>query len=76
MKPAFTLRLKEERFKKRKEDLDIRVRKVASGLEGMGLSIAQLDTQSLIELYYSTYNPDISFAESLGPIEKLQIENI
>jgi type IV secretory pathway VirB4 component len=76
LKPAFTLRLKEERFQKRKEDMDIRVRKVASGLEGMGLSVAQLDTQSLIELYYSTYNPDISFAQSLEPIDKLQIENI
>lgn len=76
IKPALTLRLKEERFKKRKYDLDLRVRQVSSGLEGMGLSVVQLDSQALIELYYTTYNPDISFAESLQPIEELRVENI
>ncbi len=76
LKPALTLRLRQEKFKKRKYDLDLRVRQVISGLETMGLSVVQLDTQALIELYYSTYNPDISFAESLQPIEELQVENI
>ena len=76
IKPAITLRLKDERFRQRKEDLDLRVRQVSSGLEGIGLQVAQLDTQSLIELYYNTYNPDISFAEQLGDIDKQQIEEI
>lgn len=74
LKPALTIRLKEDRFAKRKSELDIRVRKVSGGLEGMSLEIAQLDTQSLVELYYMTYNPDIAFAEGLGPIEKMQVE--
>src|SRR3989339_206089 len=74
IKPAFTLRLKEERFQQRKGDLDLRVRHVSSGLSGIGLEVAQLDTQALIELYYGTYNPDISFAEQLGDIQKQQIE--
>ena len=74
IKPALTLRLKDDRFKQRKEDLDLRVRQVSSGLEGIGLQVAQLDTQSLIELYYNTYNPDISFAEQLGDVDKQQIE--
>ena len=34
LKPAFTVRLKEERFQKRKADLDMRLRQVVSGLEG------------------------------------------
>ena len=76
LKPAISLRLKDERFKQRKEDLDLRVRQVSSGLEGIGLQVAQLDTQSLIELYYNTYNPDISFAEQLGDIAKLQLEDV
>ena len=76
LKPALTVRLKEERFQKRKADLDLRVRQVTSGLQGMGLDVAQLDTQSLIELYYSTYNPDISFSEGLQPVENLRIEEI
>jgi len=76
IKPALTLRLKDERFKQRKEELDLRVRQVSSGLEGIGLQVAQLDTQSLIELYYNTYNPDISFAEQLGDVDKLQLEEM
>jgi type IV secretory pathway VirB4 component len=74
IKPALTVRLKEERFKQRLADLDMRLRQVFSGLQGMGLEVVQLDTQALIELFYSSYNPDISFAEQLQPIEQLQIE--
>lgn len=72
--PAAAIRLKEERFRQRKEDLDMRVRQVFAGLQGMGLQVAELDTQSLIELYYTTYNPDIAFNESLGKLEDLQVE--
>ena len=61
---------------KRKADLDMRLRQVMSGLSGMGLEAHQLDTQALIELFYTTYNPDISFAEGLQPVNQLQIENI
>ena len=39
LKPAFTIRLKEERFQKRKEDLDLRVRQVMSGLGAMNLQL-------------------------------------
>ncbi|MBT4121027.1 MAG: hypothetical protein HOA57_02935 [Candidatus Magasanikbacteria bacterium] len=73
-RPAISVRLKDERFQKRREDLDQRVRKVLSGLQGMSLEVVQLDTQSLIELYYSSYNPDISIAQQLQPINDLQIE--
>ncbi|MBT3538794.1 hypothetical protein HOF40_04780 [Candidatus Parcubacteria bacterium] len=76
VKPALTLRLKEERFTQRKKDIDIRIRHVQNGLSNIGLEVVQLDTQSLIELYYGTYNPDIAFAEELGDIEKQQLEFI
>lgn len=75
LKPALTVRLKEERFQTRKKDLDIRVRQVISGLEGMGLQVAEMDTQGLIELYYSTYNPDIAYAQSLGEIKDVRVES-
>lgn len=74
LKPALSVRLKDERFKQRVEDLNMRLRQVFSGLQGMGLEVIQLDTQAVIELFYSSYNPDISFAEQLQPIEQLQIE--
>lgn len=76
LKPGITIRLREERFLARKAELDLRVRHINSGLTGMGLSTAQLDTQALIELYYSTYNPDIAFAETLGNIGDIQVEDI
>lgn len=74
VKPALTVRLKEERFKQRREDLDMRVRQVTSGLSGIGLEAVRLDSQALIELYYSNYNPDIAFSEQMGNMNEIQIE--
>lgn len=74
LKPTFSVKLREEKFNKRKEDLEMRLRQAIGGLESMGLQVQQLDTQALIELYYSTYNPDISFSEELQPVSKLQVE--
>ena len=74
-KPVLSVRLKEEIFEKRKTDLDLRVANVASGLKSMGLNVIQLDTQALIELYYSTYNPDIAFSEPVGDISKIRVED-
>ena len=72
--PAITVRLKDERFLKRKRDLDMRVRQIESGLTGMGLEVVRLDTQSLIELYYSTFNPDIALYEPLAGAEEFNLE--
>jgi len=72
--PAMLVRLKEERFNKRKKELDMRVRQIDNGLRGMNMEIVRLDTQSLIELFYSTYNPDIAFTEYLAPLNNLQVE--
>lgn len=74
LKPVLSIKLKDELFQRRKKDLDLRVANVASGLRSMGLNIIQLDTQALIELYYSTYNPDIAFSESVADINKIQVE--
>ena len=74
LNPAITVKLKEERFMQRKHDLDMRVRMIESGLTSMNLEVVRLDTQSLIELFYSTYNPDIAFSQYLAPINKLQLE--
>lgn len=72
--PAVTVKLKAERFTKRKYDLDQRVRQVESGLRGIGLEVVRLDTQSLVEVLYSTYNPDIALTERMAPMDKMQIE--
>ena len=72
--PAVTIKMKEDKFNKRKEEMDMRVRLVESGLRQMGLEVARLDTQSLIEVFYATYNPDIFLSEPLPNIEQMRIE--
>lgn len=72
--PASIVRLKGERFNKRKYELDQRLRQIESGLVSMGLMVARLDTQSLIELFYATYNPDIALSEQIPPLNKMEVE--
>lgn len=71
---AGELRLKNEQFLKRKHMLDQRIGNVMSGLVGMGLNTVRLDTQSLIELFYSTYNPETASNQRMAPITDLQLE--
>lgn len=73
--PAAAVKLKGEKFMKRKYDLDMRVRQVESGLSSMGLTTVRLDTQSLIELYFSTYNTDIALTQELGDLKDLRVEH-
>ncbi len=74
LNPISTVHLKGERFVKRKHDLDMRVRQIESGLTSIGLAVVRLDTKSLIELFYSTYNPDIALSEPFPPMDSLQVE--
>lgn len=74
LNPASVIKLKGEKFKQRKNDLDERVRIIESGLTSIGLTSVRLNTQSLIELYFSTYNTDIALTQELAPIEELRVE--
>ena len=72
--PASAIRLNKQKFLKRKRDLMLRVNSVMSGLQSMGVQSAVLDTQSLIELYYNVYNPDLMETEKLVPLNNLRVE--
>jgi type IV secretory pathway VirB4 component len=74
LKPATIIKLKEKTFLKYQDMLERRVDSVAGGLESMGVAVARLDTQSLIELYYKTYNPETAPNQSLADMDKLRIE--
>jgi len=74
MKPATIIKLKEKTFRSYQEMLDRRVDSVVGGLESMGVAVARLDTQSLIELYYKTYNPETSKNQELVDMDKIRIE--
>ena len=53
-----------------------RVNLVLSGLMGMGLNGVLLNTQNLIELYYESYNPEISEHQKIQDVAKMDIESI
>jgi len=72
--PTGEIRLKHEQFLQRKHFLDLRVQSVASSLKSMDLNTVLLDTQSLIELLYNTYNQDISGHEKMVDVNKLMVE--
>ena len=58
-------------FERIRTELNNRANNVAGMLLQIGLRIEALDTQHLIELFYSIYNPDIANAEQLTNIEDL-----
>lgn len=72
--PAKIVKLNEKRFQERRYALMQQVSTIASGLGSMSLQVAMLDTQGLIELYYSSYNPDVYDAEKLVDVGKLRVE--
>lgn len=73
IQPGRFIRMKDDRFRSNKTELDLRVGHVESALSSAGLKTARLDTQGLIELYYTVYNPETAEAEPLVPTEKLQV---
>ncbi len=72
--PASVVKLNEKVFRERRDRLMQRTSNVASGLGSMGLQSAMLDTQGLIELYYSVYNPDVAESQKMTDVNKLRIE--
>ena len=66
--PHFT----QAQFVRYRQELNERVNVVISGLSGMGLRAVQLNTQELVEFYYSIYNPEEAVEEKLVDIEQLR----
>ena len=73
--PTKMISLSQKEFSKRHKDLFIEVDKIVSGLSSMGLRASILNTQSLIELFYNTYNPVLSESQKMADISELQIES-
>jgi hypothetical protein len=73
LRPASLIKMKEERFLKRRSELTRRVENVIGGLASMGVNAVPLDTQSLIELFYNTYNPETATNQKLVDIKELRL---
>lgn len=74
IRPGALIKLSQSNFDKQKHELDIRVSQVGGQLASMGLKAVQLDTQSLIELYYSIYNPTTAANQPLEDINDVRME--
>ena len=74
--PAAAANLNQKQLKERVEQLSRRVDILNSQLASMGLATVRLDTQSLIELYYTVYNPDIFDTQKLNDLAKIQTEDL
>lgn len=73
-KPATIIKMKDEKFRRRKNALARRVDNIVGGLASIGLNSVPLDTQSLIELYYNSYNPATSQNQKLVDVNQLRVQ--
>ncbi|MDA2921733.1 hypothetical protein MYX07_00520 [Patescibacteria group bacterium AH-259-L07] len=71
---ARVVKIKTERFEKYREALFKRVDTVRSGLSTIGVSAAPLDTQSLIEFFYTIYNPAESEMQKMTEMKNLRVQ--
>ena len=74
LSPVLSVKLQEAKFLERKRDLMMRTENVSSGLSSMGIQSAVLDTQSLIELFYTAYNPELAETEKMVPLDNLRVD--
>ena len=72
---ARTVKMNRIKIEKYKEKLFRRVDIVTSALSSMGVSGVPLDTQSLIELFYNSYNPAESEMQKITEVKKLRLED-
>ncbi len=72
--PSGLIRVSEARFTEQKKSLMLRVNSVIGGLSAMSLNAVPLDTQSLIELYYTVYNPELFETQRMQDVNTLQVE--
>ncbi|MEA3449927.1 MAG: hypothetical protein U9Q85_03020 [Patescibacteria group bacterium] len=73
-RPATLIRMKEDKFLRRRVELTRRVDSIMSGLGSIGLNAVELDTQGLIELYYNSYNLSTSSNQKLVDVNQLRVK--
>lgn len=74
LSPASRIRLSEKAFTDRAHELEQRVLQTLGALNSMGLSGVRLDTQGLIELAYTAYNPILAEAQPIRDLSEMQVD--
>jgi len=72
--PIIRHKLNEKQFQDRRDEISRRTDMVIGQLNSMSIEGVALDTQGLIELYYTVYNPDIFDSQKMPDISKMQVE--
>lgn len=72
--PVVAAKLNQKQLSDRIEQLNRRVDIVTGQLASMSLQAVRLDTQGLIEVYYTAYNPDLFEQERMSDLTKVQFE--
>ena len=75
LRPTIIVKVSQERFRRHRHELMQRTEHIISGLNSMSLEVAVLDTQSLIELYYNTYNPELAALSPMVDTGQLRVED-
>jgi len=65
---------KRETFETYKSQLFQRVDHIIGGLSGIGLRLAPLQTQEIVELLYNSYNPTVFSLSELGAVAEMDIK--
>lgn len=73
--PGTIISLSDKLFNRYREKLETRVNTVVGGLSGLGVTAIPLPTQSLIELFYGSYNPELSQIQKLPKEEEMKIDD-
>ncbi len=74
--PTSTIHLKQKQFEDYRRELYKRVDGTMNALDSAGLKSIILDTQSLIELYYNSYNPETSRQQKLQSVKAMSLEEV
>ena len=74
MNPQKNIIEKNENFETYKNQLFQRVDHIIAALSGIGLRIAPLKTEELIELLFNSYNPEIFNVSELKNVENLELQ--
>jgi len=72
--PTKVITLSEKIFNGYKEKIQTRVDRIVGNLSGIGVTAIPLDTQNLIELYYGSYNPELSQIQKLPQEQDMRID--
>ncbi|MBI2984260.1 MAG: hypothetical protein HYY50_01400 [Candidatus Kerfeldbacteria bacterium] len=74
--PTATIHLKQKQFETFRQELFKRVDNTTNALDAAGLKSIVVDTQSLIELYYNSYNPETARQQKLQAVDKVSLEDV